>query len=213
MALVGAIAVLLLGLIASLFAPDRWYLPPRPAPADLARELEQERAADRTETAQARRALRKLEREFTDHRALCEHRRVYIVWLSTPFPTIAADPFTFTEPYRAAMGTLDARQVAELAAMRSLEQSAAGFRRIGSGGWVVSFRWWLLQATLGGLLAIVSWLAWREIRGPNPCKCQNCGYDRTGLARNARCPECGSEAREAPVRLRKNSAGAPPCEP
>jgi hypothetical protein len=47
---------------------------------------------------------------------------------------------------------------------------------------------WFLAAVTGGLSAI----AWRlDRRGSSAGHCPKCNYDRTGIAADAKCPECG----------------------
>jgi hypothetical protein len=47
---------------------------------------------------------------------------------------------------------------------------------------------WMLWLPLAGFTA---W-RWRADRLPSPHACTKCGYDRSGIAADAKCPECGA---------------------
>jgi hypothetical protein len=57
-------------------------------------------------------------------------------------------------------------------------------------GWRAAFPLWPIVLVLG-------WFAFRAVRAAGfygPGRCNGCGYDRSGLAANAVCPECGTPA-------------------
>lgn len=54
---------------------------------------------------------------------------------------------------------------------------------------VVRLPLWLPAAVV---TAATAWFWWRDRRFARPGLCPTCGYDRTGLAPDAVCPECGS---------------------
>ncbi len=65
------------------------------------------------------------------------------------------------------------------------------FARDGGLSWV-EFPLWLLP--LASALP-TAWLWWRDCRDKGPGHCAKCGYDLTGLAAGAVCPECGGTRR------------------
>jgi hypothetical protein len=75
-------------------------------------------------------------------------------------------------------------------------QSSAGFERVRPEG--CGCRLWLVRSVLGGLLPVSLWAAWRTRPRERLGSCERCGYDRTGLAAAAKCPECGAAAGASP---------------
>ena len=71
---------------------------------------------------------------------------------------------------------------------------AMSFIFFGLGGWPTGdrFRLWPAVALWLHLVGLILFLRWRrqELR-PKPGTCPTCGYDLTGLATGAVCPECG----------------------
>lgn len=68
----------------------------------------------------------------------------------------------------------------------------ATFRRMNGVGWIVAVPAWATRVTMSVLFLIALVSTCRAWACPKAGVCVSCNYDRTGLLKDAKCPECGS---------------------
>ena len=71
----------------------------------------------------------------------------------------------------------------------------------GNNGWALFVPLWIPLGFAVVFTADAWYMAARTRRGDFRHLCTKCGYDRTGLAPSAVCPECGTPAPDAPAAL------------
>jgi hypothetical protein len=71
------------------------------------------------------------------------------------------------------------------------------YEPFGAGGWSLFVPLWVPIAAVAAVTADAWYMDKRRRRGDFAHLCAKCGYDRTGLAAAAPCPECGTEPNRA----------------
>lgn len=114
-----------------------------------------------------------------------------VVWTTLPpVAMIAHDPPS--EDEKLALSRRESAVEAVLVALPVPDKPTCAFKSAGRYGWIFACRLGVVRTVLMIPLALALWGAWLVRPRWPACCCQRCGYERAGIAADAKCPECGA---------------------